>query len=314
MFESIRLVWNLTFRCGRRCTHCAAAANKNTPEDVDTKFNILRAIMRSDLPVDLDFSGGDPWRAEGGLQLMQAASAVYGQEHISVSGTGVSILIQPQDIILSLASSYDFTYDQPWWYEDHVRKGYNLANLSALSLIRQLNIDTAAVIPITENMSSIQYQGDLIRGLHQALVPKINLLRLMPVGRNTKLIENDNAIADKFIKLLRACGFTGPITKNCAMTETCNGLSNTKLGLNPYGDLFWCIWASDLSVKKTDNPFYMGNLLEEPLLDILDRHREIAETLPRSCCHVLNFLQSPELYSHSSSSKAFNHSTLKAHP
>lgn len=290
MFDRVRLVWNLTARCGRKCAHCAAAACKDMPEDVDTKFNILYAIMKSGLPVDIDFSGGDPWRGVGGSELMQAASAVYGREHISVSSVGVSVWVQKPELLQNLASSYDFTYDQPFWYDDPVRKGYNLSNYIAMDLLDLMNIDFAAVIPIRPMTE--QLQDDLIRCLLQVHTRSIKLLRLMPVGRNRKLINEDNQIADALIKRLRTQGFNGTVTKNCATTGCCNGLSDHKLGLDYHGDLYWCIWAADLPVKKQQNPFYMGNLLEEPLLDILGRHREKAMTIPRNVCHVLEYIQS----------------------
>lgn len=290
MFEQIRLVWNLTARCGRRCAHCAAAACKNAPEDVDTKFNILRAIMKSDLPVDIDFSGGDPWRGVGGSELMQAASAVYGREHISISSVGVSVWVQKPELLQSLASSYDFTYDQPFWYGDHVRKGYNLSNFMAMDLLNLMNIDFTAVIPI-QTMTE-KFRDDLIWGLRQVNTRNIKLLRLMPVGRNHRTITEDNQIADAFIERLHLWGFNGTVKKNCAMTSQCNGLSDHKLGLDYHGDLYWCIWAADLPIKKQRNPFYMGNLLEESLLSILDRHREKAVAIPRDRCHVLEYLQS----------------------
>ncbi len=290
MFKKIRLVWNLTLRCRYRCSHCAASAVIGNSEDYETKFRILRSIVDSGLPVDIDFAGGDPWCGIGGLELMQSASAIYGSKHISISSVGASVLEQDPKTLQGLAASYDFTYDRPWWYKDDVRQDYNLANFRAMQMLDNLGIEHGVALPVWQ--MDEQYQYDLMNSLLSVHPCSIRLLRLMPVGRNRQIIVNDHAVADQLIRYSRALSYRGLIKKNCAMTGQCNGLSDHKLGLDHHGNLYWCIWAADLPVRALLNPFYLGNVLEEPLFDILSRHSDKAEHLSRNVCHVLSYIQS----------------------
>ena len=289
MFEEVRLVWNLTLKCRYHCSHCAASARTTFQDNADLKLRILRAIIDSKLPVRIDFSGGDPWCGEGSLEVMQLASATYGRENISISGLGLSVLAHssPPPLLKSLAGSYDLTYDRPWWYHDPLRKGYNLTNLMALNMLNRMGIEHNVMLPVWEMSQS--YCEHLVKSLLPTNPSSVLLLRLMPVGRNQQSIPNDHLIADRLIDVFRTFGYSGKVKKNCALQERCNGLSNTKLGLDHLGNLFWCIWAADLPVKKEVNPFYLGNLLEEPLQEILAHNRVRSIQIPRNCCHVLDF-------------------------
>lgn len=239
MFEEVRLVWNLTLKCRYHCSHCAASARTTFQDNADLKLRILRAIIDSKLPVRIDFSSGDPWCGEGSLEVMQLASATYGRENISISGLGLSVLAHSfPPLLKSLASSYDLTYDRPWWYHDPLRKGYNLTNLMALNMLNRMGIEHNAMLPVWEMSQS--YCEHLVKSLLPTNPSSVLLLRLMPVGRNQQSIPNDHLIAD-------------------------------------------------LPIKKELNPFYLGNLLEEPLQEILAHNRVRAIQIPRNCCHVLDF-------------------------
>ena len=227
---------------------------------------------------------------------MQLASEVYGRKCISLSSTGVSILQQPSSLLQTLASSYDLTYDRPWWYHDPDRKDYNRANLAALARLDSLGIEHNVTIPVWD--MNQRYCEDLASSLLPTRPDSILLLRLMPLGRNRQLITNDQQIADQLIASFRSHGYQGKVEKNCALARKCNGYSDTKLGLDQCGNIYWCIWAADLPVKKQQNPFYLGNLLEEPLTEILDRNRQQAENIPRDRCYVLDYYHQKELEHH----------------
>lgn len=50
-------------------------------------------------------------------------------------------------------------------------------------------------------------------------------------------------------------------------------LTEKKIGLDQFGDLYSCIWASDILTDKTNNPFYLGNVLDNTLLEILNSEK-----------------------------------------
>ena len=57
--------------------------------------------------------------------------------------------------------------------------------------------------------------------------------------------------------------------------------------------MFTCIWAADILENIDTSPFYLGNLLEEKLLDILsgDNVKNYISRLEndRNKCHVLEY-------------------------
>ena len=50
------------------------------------------------------------------------------------------------------------------------------------------------------------------------------------------------------------------------MNNNCNMLTERKVGVDQFGNLYTCIWASDLLIDKKDNPFYLCNLNEISLI------------------------------------------------
>ena len=102
-----------------------------------------------------------------------------------------------------------------------------------------------------------------------------------------------------FKKYLEKFGYKGSVSINCALKEDfkidngCNMLTERKVGLDQFGNLYTCIWASDLLIEKNDNPFYLGNLTECSLLEILSS-LELKGQLDkinqsRNKCYVLEF-------------------------
>lgn len=190
--------------------------------------------------------------------------------------------------IRSLASCYDFTYDTPFWY-DSDRQSLNFGNRAAMSLLAMAGINYNVALAIS-NMSEV-FIADLVEELLAINPSNVSLLQLMPLGRNQESFYNGNLVADKIITLLHQQDFAGTVRKNCAMIGCCNGFSEQKLGLDENGDLYWCIWAADLPAKKHYNPFYLGNVLEQPLEKILQKNHHRSTQIPRHYCHVLHYLK-----------------------
>ncbi len=290
MFDQIRIVWNITNHCAYNCWFCAAAANRSgRVETAEEKLAILQSILTANRPTEIDFSGGNPWQGAGSVETMLEARRALGREAISISGLGINILEFSDGFLAGLAKEYAFTYDQPWWYKDN-RPAYALANRIAITRLQSLGIDCSVIL--TLRAKGEHWLCDMVEELLKLNPSRIQLLQLMPLGNNQRAFANDEPLADDFTARLRQAGYTGGITKNCAMRGECNGFCDSKLGLDQHGNLYCCIWAADLNVPVAKNPFYLGNLLERPLAEILAEQNERAEHWPRDYCHVLKYLNS----------------------
>ncbi len=120
----------------------------------------------------------------------------------------------------------------------------------------------------------------------------------MPLGNYYVVDKKDTIMKSKFLmNQLKLLGYNGKVKINCAMKEDfdikdgCNMLSERKVGLDQCGNLYTCIWASDIKEDKTNSPFYLGNLLEENLSDILSSDKVMQYisklTNNRDKCYVL---------------------------
>lgn len=288
MLSEIRIVWNITRQCPYHCSFCAASAGPNhLKEDAKKKRIILQSILSVGCPVKIDFSGGDPWQGEGSVEIMLEASCLLGKSAIEISGLGISTFDYGNQFLLNLASKYSFTYDQPWWYPDE-RVGYNLANRLALQRLQHLGITcnvSLVIRPLEE-----QHWNDLVQELLKMNPALVHLIRLMPLGRNRQICAHSNTLAEKLIDGLRVGGYAGYISKSCTLTGRCDGCGKPKFGLDPDGNLFCCIWAADLPILPAKNPFFLGNLTENSLAEIITVNAQKFEEWSRDYCHVLRYL------------------------
>lgn len=292
MFNKVRIVWNLTYKCPFNCPHCAANSNQHSSNDLSTKLHILASILTVYQPLSIDFSGGDPLCEKENIPLIEMTAKILGTDNISISTTGYSIKQLRSNQLRALTSNLDLTYDRhigsnPIRTSDNE---YLIDNHTQAFRAIAEGLNVSIHLPVRpQSQSALNALAEELSLINPA---EIGLLQLMPLGRNkSNPIEYHHRHADYLIERLRYHNYTGHIFKNCAMCGQCNGLSDSKLGLDPFGNLFWCIWAADLDLPPKENPFYLGNLLEEPLTSIIDRITSTASHIDRSFCHVLNYIQ-----------------------
>lgn len=276
----VRVVWNLTNVCPYNCPFCVASANKRVEESID-KFAILDSILSVDNKLlSIDFSGGDPLAIDEGIAVIRKASKMLGRNKISISSTGLSLSKLSDSDLKTLASGYDITYDFPKKYKslDIRDERYNEYNYEQAMRIKKLGLDVDIYIPI-RNIED-KYYKQLAYDIIELNPNSVKLLKLMPLGQDFKGEKIDTINKSQYlISQLKSLGYSGNIKINCAMKEdfkeknNCDMLSERKVGLDHYGNLYTCIWAADILEDKEKSPFYLGNLLEKNLVDIFESTR-----------------------------------------
>ena len=301
-FPNIRVVWNLTNSCPFNCPMCVASANTRREKNID-KGKILQSLLS--VPKEkltIDFSGGDPLFLPENIEIVKKASSILGKDNISISSTGLSIAKLSDEDLISLSSSYDMTYDFPKKNVQYdIRdKRYNPINFEQCKRLIKLGLSVDIFVPIRD--ISFTYYDELAKDLCEINPESINLLKCMPLNERFDTQNIDSVkFADYLTATLRKYGYSKKIGINCALQEdykcekNCNMLTEKKIGLDQFGDLYTCIWASDILTDKTNNPFYLGNVLDNTLLEILNSEKTKAfkNNLDdnRNICHVLNYYQ-----------------------
>lgn len=299
-FSKIRVVWNLTNRCPFNCPMCVASANKRKEKDINKNLLLDSILSFGKENVTIDFSGGDPLFIKEDIELVKKASRILGKDNVSISSTGLSLSKLSDDEILSLAGGYDMTYDFPKQYsEQDIRdKRYNSINFEQCIRLQKLGINVEIFIPI-RNIDDIYFE-QLAKDICKINPTSVNLLKCMPLNNLFDTDKIDSVDKTMFFKsLLVKLGYKGEIGINCALKEdfkecnNCNMLTERKVGLDQFGNLYTCIWASDLLIDKNENPFYLGNLFECSLFEILNS-REVQARLnelnkDRNKCYVLDY-------------------------
>jgi len=130
----------------------------------------------------------------------------------------------------------------------------------------------------------------------------VNLIRLMNVGKMNHKDYPVIYLPEAFIESFKECA-KGTRIKNihihCALRGKilgmqCNMLTE-KLGIDCSGNVFSCIWGGYIKGYDrnniSDNPFYIGNLLQNSLSEVLEGKRakeleKLIKTNPTSHCRV----------------------------
>ena len=300
-FNRIRVVWNLTNKCPFNCPMCVTSANIRIEKDIDKNLILQSILSFGKENINIDFSGGDPLFKDIDIEIVKKASEILGRDNISISSTGLSLSTFSDEELLSLASSYDMTYDFPKKYSEYdIRdKRYNFMNYEQCIRLKKLGLNVDIFIPI-RNIDNIYFE-QLAKDICEINPTSVKLLKCMPLNNHFDTSKIDNIIqVDLFLKYLDKFGYQrSRIQINCALKEdfkkdnNCNMLTERKIGLDQFGNLYTCIWASDLLIDKNDNPFYLGNLTEYSLLEILNSF-ELNEKVSkinknRNKCYVLEF-------------------------
>ena len=138
MFEEVRLVWNLTLKCRYHCSHCAASARTTFQDNADLKLKFCELSLIPSCRFGLTFPAAIPGAAR---EVWKSCNLLLQLMDARIFPSPASVFLSwpiHSPLLKSLASSYDLTYDRPWWYHDPLRKGYNLTNLMALNMLNRM--------------------------------------------------------------------------------------------------------------------------------------------------------------------------------
>lgn len=312
--QTFRIIWTITNYCEYQCKMCATNSGpvRQKDKDIEQKKKILMNLASINLNIEsLDISGGDPLLEEENQDLIRLCYQLLPFTKISVTTTARGLDHVPISDLSSTVRVCDITYDIPCKkYEndgnsepsDRLRPyEYNKSNLDKLMGIREagLEIDLNIHVPIHMETTNREDIEALLEDLEKVHPKSIKFIRLMPVGRLKPADIQDDYEPKKFMGLVDSIvqekEYDFSISMSCALKTQANLFRNNKarkcpmldekLGIDSNGNVFACMWAAYLNGYKSveENPFYLGNLLQSSLHDIIkESHYNIKQLKERS--------------------------------
>lgn len=300
----IKVIWNITSVCPYNCTICATYDSSRKELDTTDKLKVLNHIATAKNVIkNIDFAGGDPLSYDESVTIIQTAIEQLGEDKISITTTGLGISKLTDTSFDHIVKHCEITIDAS-------HKVLNANSEVALSTIisrdednyTENNIDqintildhaetmTINVPILNDDLSDSEIQQLIdrivdIRNHHPKVDIDVTLLRLMPVGKMSNQIDKDTynkynptivaskikmELENKDIKCKLHCSLRSlPYFK--VEDASCNMLKN-KLGIDCAGNVFACAWGGYLADIDSveNNPFYLGNLVKTPLIDIIE--------------------------------------------
>lgn len=311
--KPLKIIWNITNKCPYNCNICCTDSNSETRElSYEEKIRGLVSISTlKDYIKEIDFAGGDPLANKNDKEIIKYANCIFNMNVISVSTTGKSLKKIANENLEKLFGSCDLTYDYPLEDEKHDKResDYNFQNFEQAKRLKNIGMKVNIQIPILPSNLNEKIISKLVKDIKEISPDSITLLRYMPVGK--KSIENYPSLQEydpnKFITIFNnqmkeqkvdvqvklQCALRVKYSK-CKADNYCN-MYTEKIGIDHLGNVYFCAWGGN--IKSEDNNFYIGNIIEKDLKDILIESKKIKSLKhklneKRNACSVFSYLNS----------------------
>lgn len=299
--NKVKIIWNITKKCSFNCDICATHSDCKTELTHSEKAQALLSILTiKDSISEFNFAGGDPLLSDDSKKIINNAITLIGKEKISISTTGNGIESLNDNERFALLNKCVLTIDSPNNNHSNLRNtnDYYKKNMRNLNKYRKyinfLRINVPIINPNLEDKDILT----MISNINKTDPQEVALIKLMPVGKMLYQNYPKDYNANRFINLFSEnldskidfhlhCALR---CEQCNANDECNMLTN-KIGIDCSGNVFSCCWAGYLNCTLDENPYYIGNLLENNLSEILkgDLATEIKDVVDRKNCNIFTW-------------------------
>lgn len=303
----LKIIWNITKECCYGCKICATHDDGREELPLDKKLRALQSILTIKNRIGiLDFAGGDPCTSQESLLIIQTAIYALGNNHISVTTTGKGIAKLPAEQRKALLKQCEITIDAEHANSSAVvnraADGYVKENIEQLVLYADEATNLTINVPIIhtdlteEEISNIVQEIVNIKERNKNSKIRVTFIRLMPVGLAKNLTYPNPYSPKNVINQIRTglAPYGIECSSHCSLNVCMNdehgdgcGRLTIKLGIDCAGNVFACAWAGYLTPydkdKIEENPFYIGNLLDMNLIDLLNEQKNQNKNFRKMC-------------------------------
>ena len=325
-----RIIWNITSECYFLCPICATNSGNDDSHkcsiSYEDKLKILINLSSINGYIDhLDISGGDPLKNPDDRNIIKKINRLFPYTDVSVTTTGKALESISIDELLQTVKTCDITYDIPYnicidEFKKYREYQYNYTNFKQIERFSKSGVKIALNIHIPILPATIDKEiiATILEDLNHINPVQIKFIRLMPVGRMGVESYPSNYNPEQFLqfvqqiideksykfKLAYNCSLGVKVQDTLASRGTCRHceMLKSKLGIDSCGHVYSCIWGAYipefLGKDPKENPFYLGDLKEDTLYDIITSPKviKLAKQLEQKAdgCRVYGYVMDKE--------------------
>lgn len=291
--KKLSVIYDVTAMCPWNCAICCMGAssdkscrcNELTPEQ---KLDVVRQVgelSENGYDVRIDLSGGEIFTdIPTHTKLLSAFSKALGKDKVGVSCSGYGIDKELADFLGKTVHDVEMTMDVVPYRPYKLRPlGYSIAAARAVPLLKSAGCEVGIQTVASTYNSSYEDVLAVFAWACANHVDNWSVLRFFASGRGAAYPEA--AMTDKqceaYVLMVRSMVSAQPTEHKPKVdfhytmpghekyTNECRCVRHS-IGILPNGDVVACFWALDSTTGAIDPDFYLGNVKESSLLEILD--------------------------------------------
>lgn len=294
MRNTLSIIWNMTTLCPYQCPICCMDAQSSCEKITNdlsygTKYAVVGQLRKlSEIrDIRMDLSGGEIMTDLRNLDIAEEISHIIHKENLGISTSGHGITEEIAVRLASIVSEVELTMDTLPGVQYKLRPlSYAIDAAKAVPLLKKQGVRTGIQTVLARSNSNVDNLSSLYNWLCCNHVDEWSLLRFYPSGRGADFPEeclNEDELS-KVIHIIQKLDAENPaldkpklhfhytMKGHSGYTAECRCVKKS-IGIFPDGNVTACFWASDKGTKITDERFYLGNIQEETLFDILSGPR-----------------------------------------
>ena len=293
--SKLSIIWDITKYCPWNCNICCMGASNHSSciSDELTSDKKLEVILQiaelknRGIDVRTDLSGGELLMDPYHLKVINHLSNILGKEKVGISTSGCNLTEETANFLASKVNDVELTMDVVPNKAYALRpQKYHITALKAVELLK----NAGCTVGLQTVACKYNFNYDDIKGVFdlccQHNVDNWSILRFFPSGRgqNYKEAEMNNEDYLQYVNLVKhienvstesfkpEIDFHYLIPGHPKHTGICRCVKKS-IGILPNGDVTACFWALDKTTHITDSKYYLGNVCEQSLWEILNSDR-----------------------------------------
>lgn len=303
--QPLTIIYDVTTTCPHNCQICCMGAtctepdyNKElTPQERLSFISKQLAELKEYRDVRIDFSGGEIfWKnLEDNINLIKTASTILGKDKVGVSCSGININEKVAKELSGFVSDVEMTMDSLPGIAYKLRPlSYANAAAKAVPRLKKAGVVVGIQTVLAQSNSSEQALRALYDWLCKNNVDNWSLLRFYPSGRGADYPEEwlSDEECLRVVKFIQRMDVENPSANKPKIdfhytmpghekhTNMCRCVKKS-IGILPNGKVTACFWAVNGATEITHEKFYLGDVREQTLVEIL--HGEKAKYWTSGC-------------------------------
>ena len=297
--KTLSVIWNVTANCPWHCEFCVmdAGNDRTCPLGLEQKLQVARNI---DIPVRIDLSGGEIFNTHEkveNMKLIEFLSVRHLKENIGISCSGYNIDNKTASFLRENVHEVEMTMDAApgtaYKYRRCYANGktdYHSVAGKAAERLKKHGIYTGLQTVLTrEHLERPEILAGLRHWIAKMDIDEWSLIRYFAAGRGNRYrnLEMSDSENERLVNIAKdLCKEKGSpkldihyLLPGTDKPQECRCVKKS-IGILPDGSVTACFWGLD-SGNQIKSKFYLGNLLEQPLSEIISG--ENAERWRRYC-------------------------------